>query len=285
MPSQHTLRIYEACIVKLKKEFNSTDLMFLADSASVINYIEALPLSDNSKKIYWIALKSTLRDLPDKSDELKAAETAYQTKMDAYNKIALEKMEKQELDEREKAIWLKWSEILKAREKAYETAEDINTYQDYVTLCLYTYLPPARLDYSPLRVVASEEEEPEGNILVVKPRSMEFVIRNYKTAGKYGALTVPVPPKLRTILTHWLELNITGWLLCTKDGDPLTESQLSSRIRAIFTRLTGKAAGVNILRHSYISHLRRGEPALKKQKEVAEAMGHSIGMSVLYRKQ
>jgi hypothetical protein len=284
MPSQHTLRIYEACIVKLKKHFNTTSLSFLEDASGVIHYVESLELSDNSKKIYWIALKSTLRDLPDKTDALKAAELAYQLKMDTYNRRAYEKMETQAMDDREKALWLDWADVLKTREKAYDTASDLLTYQDYVILCLYTFLPPARVDYAPLHVVEQEDQKPEGNLLVVGPRSMEFVMREYKTASKYGTRHIAISKPLEKVLRNWLELNPSGWLLCSQDGTPMTETQLSARIRTIFQRLVGKPVGVNILRHSFVSFLRKGEPSLKRQKEVANAMGHSISMSALYRR-
>lgn len=283
--SQKTLRIYEACLKRLRDHFHSSDLSFLNNSDDVIAMIEGLEVSDNTKKIYFIAVKSTLRDIPEKSEVTKKAEKAYQAKMDEFNRRAYEKMERQELDEREKALWINWRDVIKAREKAYDTATDIHSFQDYVILALYTMLPPARLDYSPMRVVSTLEGNSEGNLLLVSQTGMEFIMREYKTAKKYGQRIIKVSKPLEKVLRDWLELNPSGWLLCTQDGLPMTEESLSRRIRTIFERLVGKSVGVNILRHSFVSFLRKGEPSLKHQKEVANVMGHSISMSQLYKKQ
>jgi hypothetical protein len=282
--SDKTHRIYEAALLKLKKHFNAQDLSFLSDASGVIQYIESLDCSDNTRKIYYITLRRTLKEWPDKTDAVKQAEQQYKEKMDTYNRRAYEKMETQAMDDREKALWLDWADVLKTREKAYDTASDLLTYQDYVILCLYTFLPPARVDYAPLHVVEQEDQKPEGNLLVVGPRSMEFVMREYKTASKYGTRHIAISKPLEKVLRNWLELNPSGWLLCSQDGTPMTETQLSARIRTIFQRLVGKPVGVNILRHSFVSFLRKGEPSLKRQKEVANAMGHSIGMSQIYRR-
>ena len=282
--SQHTRRIYEACLKVLRDAFKAPNLQFLEDASGVIQFVEAMDRSENTKKMYYIALKSTCRDLPDKTPALKAAELAYQAKMDAYNAAVRERMERQEMDDREKALWIDWPDVLKARTRAFETACDLYTYQDAIILSLYTFLPPSRVDYAPMRVVQSENEAPTGNLLLVRPSSMEFVMREYKTASKYGTNRIRVPKDLDIILRDWLELNPSGWLLCAQDGLPMTEKQLGSKVRAIFTRLVGKPVGVNILRHSFVSFLRKDEPTLQSQKHVAEAMGHSIGMSLLYRR-
>lgn len=282
--SEKTHRIYEAALLKLKKHFNAPDLSFLSDASGVIAYIESLDASDNTKKIYYITLRRTLKEWSDKTDAVKQAEEQYKNKMDDYNAKAREIMERQELSDREAALWLDWSEVLKARERAFETATDIHTYQDAIILSLYSHNVPARLDYSPMQVVAQEQDQLEGNLLVVGPSSMEFVIREYKTAKRYGTQRIPVAKPLKSILRNWLELNPSGWLLCSQDGTPMTEAQLANRIRTIFQRLTGKPIGVNILRHSFVSHLRRAETPFKQQQEIAQAMMHSCSMNTFYRR-
>ena len=96
-------------------------------------------------------------------------------------------------------------------------------------------------------------------------------------------LVVDDEAQIRDILGFYLKR--AGYqVLLAENGRPMNEDLLCKRIKKIFFRETGRGTGINILRHSYITDARRGEKPLKEQKELALAMGHSIGMSQLYRR-
>lgn len=280
--SDKSKAIYQGAITTICRAFNSQSLEILKEHGRVITWIESLDKSHNTKKIYYIALVSTLKRLADPT--FAGALSAYKAKQDAYNQVVKEQMERQEMSAREEENFLAWPEVLKTREAARQDAKDLMTYQDYVLVCLYTYLPPIRLDYSPMAVVQEEPTAKAGNYLLVLPAGLTFILNDYKTSKRYGQKRTPVPKELERILRDWLDVNPSGWLLCNSDGEPLSEKALGSRLSQVFKKFSGKSVSVNLLRHSFVSWLRRNEKPLLKHKEIAGLMGHSLEMNALYRR-
>lgn len=279
--SLKTKETYERALSQLRLALKApdNDFFFLKDSAPVIQWIESLDRAVNTRKVYYIAIVSYLKGAPEFADVY----PDYKAKMDSYNAAVSAQMEAQQLSPAEQEKFLEWPEIIKARERIREAAYDLMTYQDYVLVCLYTLIPPARADYAPMRVL-TEDSDQSGNYLLVLPAGLTFVMNEYKTAHKYGQQRVAVPPDLEAILRDWLELNPSGWLLCNSDGKPLSEAGLCQHIISVFKTHTGKAVGINILRHSYVSWVRRNETPFLEQKKLAAGMYHSVGMSQLYRR-
>ena len=283
--SDRTRQNYEITIKRIRDNVapGSSGLSFLRETEKVVAWIEGQSWAVNTKKAAYIALKSVLRDMGD--PDLREAEKTYETQMlryrDEHEKVA----QSQLMSEREKALYVPWGDILKAEQKLYESVATLMDYQDYVIYCLYTMVPPMRLDYSPMRVVNSLEEAKDvsGNCLVCG-KHYKFLFREYKTAGKYGELELDIPRRLQRVLEGWLELNPSGWLLCDRRGRPLDEKSLGIYLSSVMKSAVGKPLGCSMLRHAYITYQRKGEKTLAQQKDMAKRMAHSINMSQLYRR-
>ena len=280
--SARTKEIYERALNQLRVAFKTppNDFDFLQNSKEVIEHIEGLEKSVNSKKIYYIAIVSHLKGVK----EFEAVYPAYKAKMDGYNAAVAKQMAEQQLSPAEQEKFISWPEVVAAREKIRTAAHDLMTYQDYVLVCLYTLIPPARVDYSPMHVVSEEPTGTTGNYLLVLPDGLTFIMNEYKTAHRYGQARVAVPKALEEVLREWLLLNPSGWLLCNSEGEPLTDIALSRRVIQIFQRHVGKPVGVCMLRHSFVSWVRKDEMPFREQAEIARSMGHSVGMSQMYRR-
>jgi integrase len=79
-------------------------------------------------------------------------------------------------------------------------------------------------------------------------------------------------------------MNTSEWLLVKKSAptEPLTSHELGQCIPRIFERLEQPPATLNILRHSFITHMREGEMPLLEKKRLAERMGHSLTQAEKY---
>jgi hypothetical protein len=281
-PSDFSKAQYESKIDRLRKamQVETAGLEFLKKTMKVIAHIESSEGSLNTKKALYIAIVSLLKLTTGYERALKI----YREKQLEYNTKQTEIYEKQELSETEKEKFLPWNQILIARNKVEAAVnDDWKTYMDYILICLYTYLPPARLDYGALRIVSDSKDALLGNYYV-NSNNPEIILTEYKTYRKYGAQHIKIPKELGEVIAHYIELFEPEYLIHGKDGKEISDVDLNKNLTRIFEKFTGKKISVNILRHSYVSHMRAGEMPVKQSADLAKSMMHSINMDSLYRK-
>ena len=278
--SDKTNKVYDGNIRALRKALNGGEGLAFLYHDHVVRHIEGLDRSLNTKKIIYISIVSRLQADPATPPHVLEV---YKTKMNEYNLAQKRIYERQELSATEQEKWLPWPEVLKAVETHRCGVADLMGFQDHLILSLYTLQAPVRLDYGDMRVVATEPEKPSGNYLVLGTE--EFLFTEYKTAAKYGAVRIKVAAPLLEIIREWRNLlPDQEFLLMGPKGGPIGEIALGRRIIDLFRALTGKAIGVAMLRHSFVSHSRKGEAPLCTQTALASSMLHSNSMSQLYRR-
>ena len=288
MASPHTKTTYERSIATIRQAIapDSVGHQFLADHQAVISWIDGSKYATNSKKTLYIALVSTLKQLfllRLIDSTLQDAYDAYRAKMDSLNAFIKANAEAQELTDSEKAKYLHWPQILECLEKIRLAVDDLWSFQHYLICALYCLTPPVRLDYAGMKVVSSDPSDSDCNYLVLD-KNPHFIFNQYKTQKRYGAQIVMVPPALLDVIYEWRSMVDDEYLLLTQTGLPMPEWMLGQTITEVFKKHSGKAVGVNILRHSYISFKRQAELPLRTTQELAQSMMHSPDMSQLYRK-
>ena len=149
--------------------------------------------------------------------------------------------------------------------------------QNYLLSALYLLIPPKRLDYNVKIVKKKDEIKDDDNYLLNESKNNKtFIIQDYKTSNKYGTQEFIVPKKLNNIINLWLKFNDSGFLLVNNRGGRLSSNGLGKMIAKVF-KPTGKQITLNLLRKITISELVDHE-AIKKNKKLAEQMGHSVNV-------
>jgi hypothetical protein len=147
--------------------------------------------------------------------------------------------------------------------KSKLTMSDLQEIQNYIILCLMSgvYIPPRRnLDYTEMKIKNVDKDT--DNYL----EKNSLVFNTYKTAKFYGEQRIEIPKELKSILTKWIKINDSDYLLFDINGSKLTSVKLTQRLNKIF----GKHAGANLLRHLFLTE--KFGDTIKKNNEIAESM-------------
>jgi integrase len=201
--------------------------------------------------------------------------------------------------DKEEEKWMDWPEV-EARHKVLAenaavvaskktlTPAEWRVVQAHAILSLYVLLPPRRnKDYHQMYVVrkASDATDTAKNYFVLNEDKMYF--NSYKTSKALGPQTADVPPELSAILRAYIKR--TALYAETKGSMPdypLICRQSGIHMKPVNTMTyllsdaLGKAAGSNMLRHSYLTHKYGG--VTEEMADDAEAMAHSVGTQATY---
>jgi len=281
--SKTSLNTYASTLTNLhKKVFNNTpfNIEDFNKTQEINDYLKDIP--PNKRK----SILASLVVISDKKEyrDIMLEDIKEYNKETAKQKKTLNQEEswvsQEDVDKKHKEMEGKWKLLLK-KERYKLTQKEIQEMQDFVMLSLLggIYIPPRRLkDYVDFRIRPIGTEDP--NKVNTKNRN-KLIFNSYKTSKTYGQQIVKIPPKLNDILTKWIEINPTFYLLIDTKGCPLSNVKMNQRLNKIF----GKKVSVNQLRHTYLSH--KYADRLKVNEELAEdfeKMGSSMHQEKVYIK-
>ena len=268
MLSSKTSKVYTTAI----------DRMGDRPAAEAVAWIMSQEWSDSYKKVYLSALKHR---------ETAAGRTPPALITDTIKKIALDvnvKEKAQKLTSKESEKFVAWPDLVKARESLKATGG-----MDYLLACLYSMTAPVRNDYAnmlllhktPTKAQIAKHKANGHNLCVLLKRTGYFLFLNYKTAKTYGDVKLKIPKQLYDVI-----IQSTGGTLGDRTMllNGMTEAYTGIKLQRIFHAATGKDVTINILRHSYVTHMRQGEMSLAKKQELSKSMMHSPYENELYIK-
>ena len=244
--SKSSLTTYASILKNLfKKVFGdeTIDLKKFDDTDKVIAFLKDMP--PNRRKTILSALviiteKKPYRDL--------MLDDVREYNAEIHKQVKTENQEESWVDTKQvKEIWdeLKANADLLYKKKNITTA-DLQSIQSFIIMSLLSgiFIPPRRSkDY--VDFVIKDADKATDNYL----DKSKMIFNSYKTSKTYGQQVVDIPPPLKKILTKWLSVNPTKYMLFDSNGNKLSSVKLNQRINKIF----GKAVGVNQLRHTYLT--------------------------------
>jgi integrase len=234
-----------------------------------------------------------LKSDPPNIRKTKLAAIVVITDNDGYRELMLEDIKaynkEHQKQEKKTENWVEKDEI----EKMYNALEhnanmiykknnlsntDLQEIQNYVILALLggLHIPPRRSkDYVDMKI---KNIDIENDNYISKN---DFVFNSYKTSKTYGQQKVKIPLKLKKILLKWKAINPTEYLLFDSSLNKLSNVKLNQRLN----KITGKKAGVNQMRKTFLSSKYADTIDTKKELENDfKMMGSSILQETIYIK-
>ena len=179
--------------------------------------------------------------------------------------------------EKQKDAYIDYKDLVKIRD-----TQSMGSLQRLL-LSMYIDIPPARSDYSYVKILYSEPtaEILGSNYLVISKNHNYLCLEKYKTSKTYGTIKIDIPINLIQEIKYSLELIPRTYLfISTKTNNPYpNENAFNSWANNALKRMT-KNNNINLttLRHIYISRrdLEVEKMSGLQQDEIAKQMGHSI---------
>lgn len=198
---------------------------------------------------------------------------------------------KQEKSETQAENWVNTAEIKTLWEnlkrnadliykKKHLTTNDLQEIQNYIIISLLggIFIAPRRSkDFCDFRI--KNIDKSKHNFL----EKNDMVFTSYKTSKFYGEQKVTIPPTLKSILSKWIKINPTDFLLFDTNMNPLSSVKLNQRLNKLFA---GRKISTNQMRHSYLTD--KYGATIKTNNALAkdlESMGSSANMATTYIKE
>jgi len=179
--------------------------------------------------------------------------------------------------EKQVTKYVPWDKIIEFRDLYRDDMKP----DQRLCMALYTYIPPVRLDYTPMLIVTRRPKKlRDGVNYCVKTKDPYFIFHAYKTAKIMGDREMRIPPQLMAEIDLYVKEG-QQWLF-ESNGKPWTEARLSQTIRRIFLQFHNMETSVNTFRHSYATKFHAGQKPLSQIYAVADAMLHGPLMSMNY---
>ena len=249
--SEQSLNTYASILKNLHiNVFGSPeiDIDNFARKDDILKYLKSIP--PHKRKTVLSALV-IVTDISDYRDQMLKD-------IDTYNK----EQHMQEMSEKQVDSWVDTEDIMliynklsRAVKLIYKKedidSKDLQIIQNHLILSLLggIYIPPRRSkDYVEFKI---HNVGPNDNYMINgKNGNSMFVFNNYKTAKTYGQQRVEIPKELKAIMTKWIKINPTDYLLFDTNNNKLSNVKLNQRLNKLFDY---KKVGVNQLRHTYLS--------------------------------
>lgn len=274
--SPSTLYSYSTSLHSLyKKVFNSNDIDIekFNESEKILKYLEE---KEPSKRKTVLAILFVLTGLKQYQQQMENDIKSYQQEI---NKQIMNTKQQQNFKTQEE-IKLKWEELKQIADHLYKkktqlTNKEKQEIQNFVILSLVSgiFIAPRRSkDFCDFKW-----RNPDENCNYLKKN--EFVFTSFKNSKSKGSQTIVCPNELKKILTKWMSVNESDYLLVDVNGQPLNSVKLNQRMNKIF----GGNVAINVMRHSFLST--KFQDTIKVNEELndtMEAMGSSSNQKNIY---
>lgn len=264
-------KLYTSCI-KIMKDAG----LSVMNPAETIKWINETKKSESTRKSYLCSAIHEIKQMTP-TDATRAAHEEYRKIVHDYSMRLSEKMKDQKLSEAESKKFVDWKTIVASTQKLYDDKSALMEHK--LLAAFYTMIPPVRADLGNLQIYKKDPMLTTENYVVVRNKDAFLKINNYKNDKIYGALVSPIPKQLVSMIRAHLKKNPTALKLF-----PYNDKELSRQVINLFTCLTGKAVGISMLRHSYITDFLSKAPSFRDAEELAKRMGHSVAIQTFYRR-
>jgi len=272
-------------IAKLKVK---TLLEVLINPEAMYPQIQKLYTSLTTRKNVLTVLLVMFREDKELQEDHKEAYAKWKKLHDDLTKLQVAKVKRSEPEAKQVEKYTSYEEIeAKYEELKKRGFHDTERHSiQYLLLSMLVHLRPKRADLGAIAIYREKDpRKTDANYVVLRTKGTSYLVMNmYKTSKYYQTVEEDLPEGLvkdiQTSLNRWPR----DYLFRKDDGEPMSNNTYSVFVKTTFEQLFGRATGVSLLRHIYITEkLNFDDMTLEEQDEEAKLMLHTSGLQRQYK--
>jgi hypothetical protein len=276
--NEKSKKVYISMINGIGRKINknlSTLSGILQNLEIILEFVKDLPF--NTRKTRLAALLAFIPNEPELENVRKTIQQMMMSDISKYK----EHSESGDKTQSQKENWVEWKDVVslhntllkKVNKILKQPLKDIDEderefVRNVVILSMFVMIAPRRsIDYTEMKFRNGSK-----NDNFYDSKNSMFIFNKFKTKKVYGTQEVDVPKDLKILLDKYVKILPKNQEYLFEDkGKKLENFQLTKIINGLFR---GRKVSVNILRHSYLTHLYGDK--LDQMKQTASNMGHSL---------
>lgn len=226
---------YEKMLRSIKKKVS------LNDEKMIDTYLDSI-VNTNTKISHTLAIAYHFRKTKNKLNE------KYRKRAVSLRGEQSESKDQQVLPNRQ---FISWEEIVNLREK-YKNASTYKEHLKYLMLCLYTYIPPLRGEWSNISIEEKKEPNDGDNYLFIdREGDLQYIIQNDKVSKSHRKLRANVEEPLKSILKASFRKFVRSYVLTSsiRKTEPLSYQTFYDMLKSVDARLS-----VDTMRSAFATH-------------------------------
>lgn len=164
-------------------------------------------------------------------------------------------------------------------------ATERSSYQ-FLLLSIVVHLKPKRADFGAVKLYRdADPKATDHNYIVLRAKGSSFLAMNlYKTSKHHRTVEEDLPEGLKRDVEDSLRRWPRTYLFQKANGEAMSNNTYSAFVKATFQQLFGRATGVSLLRHIYLTEkMDFNDTTLEEQEDVARLMLHTSGLQRKYK--
>ncbi len=195
--------------------------------------------------------------------------------------------------DKEKDNWIskeiiedKWNELNNlVNTMKFNIRDNLEVYQRFLILSLYTMIPPIRNDYTIVKVTHKIDSELDVNYNYIDVVNKQLILNKYKTDKCYGTKYIDIPDDLMDIIIKWEQikkdfykndLQSSFMLINITNTKPMSNTTMIYYLNKVFAP---KKISSTMLRKIYLSEKYPVIHSQKEREDDAYIMGHKVNMA------
>ena len=208
------------------------------------------------------------------------------------NRLQFAKIKRSEPEDKQIEKYTSYEEIEAKYEelKKHAPHTTLRKSMQYLLISVLVHLRPKRADLGNIEIFYDKDpRRTDKNYIVLRKRGASYLVMNmYKTTKYYQTVEEDLPEGLKrdieTSLSRWPRTYLFQKERGEDKGEPMSNNTYSVFVKKTFEEFFGRATGVSLLRHIYITEkLDFDNMTLEEQAAEAKLMLHTSSLQHQYK--